>query len=126
MAPVHSDLDFRLTLARLAPKVHVATVAGEVDSYREEELRDGLWPLADVDGTIVIVDLCDVPFIDSTGLGVLTGLAQKLRRRAGAIVVVSDDPRMRRLLEVTGLRESLNHESSLARAVENAVGRPGL
>jgi anti-sigma B factor antagonist len=118
VAAIRSPLDFDLTLARLAPRTHVATVRGELDLYSEPDLRHVLGPLVDVAHATVILDLCAAPFVDSTALGTLTALAKRLRAGGGRLVVASDDPRLRRLLELTGLLAVLWFESSLAEAVE--------
>jgi anti-sigma B factor antagonist len=122
MAFVDTALDFQLSLARLAPNTHVATILGEADLHNEETLREALWPLAEPEGATVIVDLCCSSFVDSTVLGVLVGLAKQLRSQHGQLVVVSDDPRFRKLLEITGLLHVLQLERSLAKAVESSVG----
>jgi anti-sigma B factor antagonist len=118
------ELAFDLTVASIAEGTHVATVSGELDLHREADLRRRLWPLADSGSTTVIVDLCDVPFLDSTALGVLTGLAARLRERDGRLVIVSDDPRLRRLLDLTGLHAVLGVETSLAKAVKSVGDNP--
>src|SRR5947209_4503975 len=113
-----TDLQFRLSIARAARSAHVATVAGELDLHNAPELEDGLRRLAQRPGTKLVVDLCDVPFIDSTALGVLVGLAKSVRAGGGDFVLATGDPRLHRLLEITGLLRLLPIESSLARAVE--------
>jgi anti-sigma B factor antagonist len=117
-----SELEFHLTLAQLTPSTHVATVSGELDLHTEPDLRSQLAPVAAEPGTTLIADLCAVPFVDSTALGALTAIAKQLRAGGGDLVVVSDDPRLRRLLEITGLLAVLDVETSLARAVERVVG----
>jgi anti-sigma B factor antagonist len=118
MAVTRPDLDFDLTVARLSPRTHVATVTGELDLHTEPDLRRRLEPLAEGAHATVIVDLRDAPFVDSTALGTLSALARRLRAGGGDLVVASDDPRLRRLLEITGLLSIMSYESSLARAVE--------
>jgi anti-sigma B factor antagonist len=121
MAVVKPDLRFDLTVARLTPRTHVATVTGELDLHTEPHLRRWLSPLADRDGATLIVDLSGAPFVDSTALGTLTALARRLREGGGELVIASDDPRLRRLLELTGLLAFMSFESSLAGAVERAA-----
>jgi anti-sigma B factor antagonist len=118
------ELAFELTVASIAEHTHVATVSGELDLHCEADLRRRLWPLAAVEGTTVIVDLCDVPFLDSTAIGVLTGLAVRLREREGRLVIVSDDPRLRRLLDLAGLHAVFGVETSLAKAVKRVGDNP--
>jgi anti-anti-sigma factor len=115
---IRPDLDFDLTLARLAPRTHVATVRGELDLHTEGDLRRSLAPLVDVADATVIVDLCGAPFVDSSALGTLTACACRLRAGGGDLVIASNDPRLRRVLELTGLLAVLSFESSLAGAVE--------
>src|SRR4051812_40185797 len=105
---------FELTLARLAPRTHVATVTGELDLHTEQDLRRRLEPLADTADESLIVDLCGSRFIDSTALGTLEALAGRLRAGGGELVIASDDPRLRRLLEVSGMLAFMSVESSLA------------
>jgi anti-sigma B factor antagonist len=124
MAVVRPDLDFELTVARLAADTHVATVVGELDLHTEPDLRRRLTPLAETDGATVIVDLCGAPFIDSTALGTLSALARLLRASGGELVIASDDPRLRRLIEITGLLALMSVEPSLAGAVERVGSSP--
>jgi anti-sigma B factor antagonist len=122
MPIVDTSAELRVTVARLNPSAYVATITNELDLHNAAELRDSLSPLATAPRTTVIADLCGAPFIDSTALGVLTGLAKQLRDSGGELVVASDDPRLRRLLEITGLLSVLRYEPSLAAAVEKRVG----
>jgi anti-sigma B factor antagonist len=124
MAVVRPDLSFDLTVARLAPRTHVATITGELDLYTEPHLRRWLAPLVELDGETLIVDLSAAPFVDSTALGTLTTLARRLRAGGGGLVVASGDPRLRRLLELTGLLAFMSLEPSLALAVASAGDAP--
>ncbi len=124
MPIVDTPEELRVTVARLEPSTYVATITGELDLHSAPALRDRLRPLAATPGTTVIADLCGAPFIDSTALGVLTDVARQLRDGGGELVIASDDPRLRRLLEITGLLSLLSFETSLAAAVETGVGDP--
>lgn len=123
MAILDSRNELRVTVAQLAPTAHVASVSGELDLHNAGDLRERLYPLADGPRPPhVIADLGGVTFFDSTSLGVLTGLAKLLRGRAGELVVVTPDPRLRRLLEITGLLGLIHVETTLTEAVERVVG----
>ena len=52
--------------------------------------------------TRLLIDLTDVTFIDSTGLGVLLHTVRRLRQRRGALAVCCPDPMMRGLFELVG------------------------
>ena len=114
------DLD--VTVARLGPAAHVASVSGELDAHTAPFLRRRLLPLAErVPESQLIVDLAGVTFLDSTALGVLIGTAKLLQEHGGALVVASADPRLRRLFELAGVLPLLRLERTLAEAVERVV-----
>jgi anti-sigma B factor antagonist len=119
---VAGEVDVRVRVARL-DRAHVVSVSGELDLHGAEALREALAPLVAGEGGGVIVDLDDVVLIDSTALGVLVAAARNLRRHRRSLVVATDDPRVRRLLEVTGLLRTLAHERTLAGAVERVGDR---
>lgn len=55
----------------------------------------------------LIVDLADVSFIDSTGLGVLIGGLKRARSQGGDLKVAGIDHRLERIFELTGLGDVL-------------------
>jgi anti-sigma B factor antagonist len=115
--------DLQVTVARLTPAAHVATVSGELDAHTAPILQRRLLPLAGRPESQLIVDLAGVTFLDSTALGVLIGTAKLLRAGGGDLVVASGDPRLRRLFELAGVLPLLRLEPTLAEAVELVVVR---
>jgi anti-sigma B factor antagonist len=98
--------------------VALLTASGELDLYAAEPLRNALTPLVEGEPPALIVDLSGVGFIDSTALGVLVGAAKLLRSGGGAFVVVSSDPRIVRVLEITGLTLLFALRKTLAEALD--------
>lgn len=49
------------------------------------------------------VDLSDVGFIDSTGMGALVDGLKRMREAGGGMVLRSPGPSTRKVLEITGL-----------------------
>jgi anti-sigma B factor antagonist len=88
------------------PSSWVLRVSGEVDVATSPELRRELHQLVDQGGPIV-VDLRDVTFIDSSGLGVLVGTLRRLRERDrdGQLVLQGLQDPVRKVFDVTGLTE---------------------
>ena len=66
----------------------------------------------------VIVDLSAVPLIDSVVLGVLVRHAKHLRASDLELVLVTDDPRTVRVIEITGLHHLFQMKPSLADALD--------
>lgn len=86
-------------------------VSGEVDLHTAPQLRAALESAVsaagDADGAAVLVDLSDVGFMDSTGLGELVGAHRALERSGSQLHLAVGNERVARLLSITGLDEVL-------------------
>jgi anti-sigma B factor antagonist len=95
----------------------VLRVAGEIDMYTAPELRERVISLID-DGTLhVIVDLREVGFLDSTGLGALVGSLKRLRMRDGSLDLVTNGGRILQVFQITGLTRAFALHSSVPDAI---------
>jgi anti-sigma B factor antagonist len=83
----------------------VLYVQGEVDVYTSPALRDELYRLIDGGATRVTLDLTDMDFIDSSGLGVFVGALKRIRERSGDLELRGMQPSTRKVLEITGLTQ---------------------
>lgn len=63
------------------------------------------WALTSAFGNVehVVMDLTDVTAIDASGVGRLVGLRQALVRRGARLIIATASPRVRRVLQLTGL-----------------------
>jgi anti-sigma B factor antagonist len=105
--------DFRITVASLAPTLVLVSVSGEIDLYTAEELQRRVREATSVGADTVLLDLSAVGFIDSTALGVVVQETKRLEGRGHALILVTDDPRTVRVLEVTGLDRVLPRHATL-------------
>ncbi len=80
----------------------VVSLAGEVDLYNADEVREALLDACAEESGPVVVDLEQVQFIDSTALGVLIEARSKLADEDG-FRLASPGLETRRALEVSGL-----------------------
>lgn len=99
----HGD-DFNLSTDESAdgPVLHIE---GEVDVYTSPALRDELYRLIDAGAKRVVIDLADMDFIDSSGLGVFVGALKRIRERSGDLELRAMQPSTRKVLEITGLTQ---------------------
>jgi anti-sigma B factor antagonist len=81
----------------------VLAVKGEVDVYSASALQDGLTGLLDSDTHAVVVDLSEIGFLDSTGLGALVAARSTAAEGGGRLPVVCDRERILKLFRITGL-----------------------
>ncbi|WP_232805798.1 STAS domain-containing protein [Glycomyces xiaoerkulensis] len=86
----------------------VVAVTGEIDMYTVQKLREAVRQLIAEGKTRVAIDLTPTDFCDSSGLGLLIGARRRLADAGGALVVVCGNPRIRKLLDMTGLDKVLD------------------
>jgi anti-sigma B factor antagonist len=81
-------------------------VRGEVDVATSPQLQNELAELLSRDARNLVVDMSGVTFIDSSGLGVLVEILERLQAQQGdAIVLRRMQEPVRRVFEITGLTE---------------------
>jgi anti-sigma B factor antagonist len=112
-----SVLEFSVNTAALGGDAFVVTLTGEIDLHTAPALGHALDGVVGLGGTSVALDLAEVSFIDSTVLGVLLRYHERLRDLGGGLVVVTEDRRVLRTFEVTGLDRIFAIERRLADAV---------
>jgi anti-sigma B factor antagonist len=107
-----------LTVAELDPGILVVTASGELDVWSAAMLDEELDRTRERAGSgSLIVDLTSVPLVDSVVLGVLVRHAKQLRAAGRDLVLVTDDPRTVRVIDITGLAYLFVMARSLADAL---------
>lgn len=105
---------------RLDAGVAVVTVTGEVDVVTCGVLRDGLLrAVTDGNGRGLVVNLAEVSFLDSTGLGVLVGVWHRVEASSGRLAVAAPSRQVRSALNTAGLTKALSvydHEADAVQA----------
>lgn len=95
----------------------VVALAGELDLYNAEEVRSALLEACGDEPEMLVVDLTDVRFIDSTALGVLIEARSRMADRSG-FRLASPGLETRRALEVSGLDRHFLVHDTVAEALE--------
>ena len=97
----------------------VVSLAGELDLYNAEEVRRALLDTLADGAELLVVDLAEVTFIDSTALGVLIEARSRLSDRSG-FRLAAPGLEVRRALEVSGLDRHFVVRDTVADAVGSA------
>jgi len=80
-------------------------VAGELDHYAAPQIRHMLDDLLRDPGvTDLVVDLENLTFMDSSGIGVLLGRLRILQSRGGTLSVQNMQPPVEKLFRLSGLQ----------------------
>ncbi|MBA2740302.1 MAG: STAS domain-containing protein [Nocardioidaceae bacterium] len=94
----------------------VVAVGGEIDVYTAPKLREALVELVNEGRFQLVVDLEQVDFLDSTGLGVLVGGLKRVRANDGNLRVVCTQERLLKIFRITGLTKVFAIHESVAAA----------
>ncbi|WP_433604639.1 STAS domain-containing protein [Dactylosporangium sp. CA-139114] len=81
----------------------VVTAAGDLDIATSAELRRYLHAILDEHEAALCVDVAAVQFIDSSALGVLVSVYQRLAGRGQSLTLVSPHERLLRTFRLTAL-----------------------
>ena len=73
---------------------------GELYAYTVGQFREALGELANTPK--LLIDMSEVPFVDSAGLGALIGGIRRAREVGGDVAVCCNRPTLVRLLHTTG------------------------
>jgi anti-sigma B factor antagonist len=84
------------------PAHTLVSVAGECDLHTGRPLRDVLTSEVSRGAQRLILDLSELSFMDSTGMQVLLSVCNVLAVRGGTLALVSPQPVVARILELTG------------------------
>jgi anti-sigma B factor antagonist len=95
----------------------VLEVGGEIDVYTAPQLRERLIELVEGGRQHIVVDMEQVEFLDSTGLGVLVGGLKRVRAQDGSLRLVCAQERILKIFRITGLEKVFGIFSSVDEAV---------
>jgi anti-sigma B factor antagonist len=86
-------------------QVQLFLLGGTLDVATSPTLRAALLEAADHNNHEIVVDLSQLEFLDSTGLGALIGAHRRATEHHGSVRLVAHDGQILRLLRITGLLE---------------------
>lgn len=82
----------------------VASIRGEIDLHNSPELRGQLLELISAHSPKrLVLNLGQVPYMDSSAIAVMVEMLQKVRRAGGQIALTDLQPRVKSLLEIARL-----------------------
>ncbi|MEV2190263.1 STAS domain-containing protein [Streptomyces phaeochromogenes] len=81
----------------------VVEVLGEIDMATADDLAEHLDAVTAGPAPQILVDLRQVAFFDCSGLRVLCRADRRAKERGGSLRLISDQPRIHRLLRASGL-----------------------
>ncbi|MFM7186612.1 MAG: STAS domain-containing protein [Armatimonadota bacterium] len=106
---------------RTVSDVPVVQLNGELDIDQAVRVREHLDKVMDGGALRLIIDLSDVSYIDSTGLGMLVAVHKRLVAEQGFYVLTVPRASQRKVFEITGLSTVLVIMQSLEEALARII-----
>lgn len=95
----------------------IVSISGSAGIREAEQMRVSLEELAGRQFPVIVLDLSDMDFICSTGLGAIIAAHLKSRHHQGEIRLVNPRPAVRDLLEITRLTKLFSIYADVSQAV---------
>jgi anti-anti-sigma factor len=99
-------------------KYQLFRLAGLLDAFSEPTFRKVLDKLIDEGPSNIILDLSQIDFVDSSGLGALVQLVKKAQNSGGTLQVVTN-PRVTQTVKLVRLEKFLSMQTSVEDAINN-------
>lgn len=112
-------MNFGMNTRDLGSNTGVIDLKGEVDAFTAPKLRQEMISCVERGMNRLAVNLADVSYLDSTGLGVLIGALRRSRENNGDLVLICPNVRITRIFEITGLARIFD----MFKTEEEALGR---
>jgi len=99
--------------------VKVLTLSGRLDVDAVENIGEELKQKAGQENVKFILDISEVDYLSSRGLGILIELFQANSRAGGSFRLVSANPLVNEVLEITGSRELFSIHDTIEDALHS-------
>lgn len=106
---------------RRVPQGMVVRLAGRFDAQGAEEVKKSLQLLAEATTNRLVIEMSEVPFIDSAGLAVLVSVLKRVRKAGGSVSLCGVQPQAHTVFTLT----MLDQVFPIFASVEEALGERG-
>jgi anti-anti-sigma factor len=103
MSPINTGSEL-VPAARSEGETLVAELRGEIDLHNSTDLRTAVLDLVvKANPKRLILNLSQVPYMDSSGIAVLVELLSRVRRAGGKVFLTNLQPRVQSILQIARL-----------------------
>ncbi|MFQ5854649.1 MAG: STAS domain-containing protein [Anaerolineae bacterium] len=108
-------MDYKI---RTEGPISVLELSGDLDVSGAPALQAALQQVMDDGGRLIVVDLENVPFMDSSGLGVFVAAYRRLTAQEGQIALANTPPTLQKVFKLTRTDRLFTLYNSVSAAVE--------
>ncbi|MGM0507711.1 MAG: STAS domain-containing protein [Fusobacteriota bacterium] len=95
----------KLDMTKEENGIKLVSIEGEIDVYTSLEIKKDLNQIIDEDGLKLVIDLDQVTYIDSSGLGVFVTILKKINKKGGNMKLINLQPSVEKIFEITRLKK---------------------
>jgi anti-anti-sigma factor len=110
-------MQLEIHVEKTSDEIPVIHLKGEIDLQTCSGFKDTLREMIDERYRNIVIDLAEVPYLDSAALGVLVDAVRRVREDDGGIYLVATTPFVRRAFEITRLARIFELSDSLDSAL---------
>ena len=114
-----NDVNITIRTEHVNEQCSSATLVGRFDARNAQTVKETFKQLIDEGTTCLIIDLAQVPFIDSAGLTALVSALKLARRNGGNVLLVGIQPQARTVLSLTMLDQVFTIHPSIEAALSS-------
>jgi len=107
-----------LEIVNISDNIVLFVIKEDIMSYMVERIRDEIYGTINEDISKVILDLNNIDYIDSLGIGAIIELFKKARSLDGDIVMINVSQPVMRLIKMLNVEKFLKISKNLNEAVE--------
>lgn len=105
-------------------KALLVHLIGELDHHYATEIRERIdSEIISSNAEKLIFDFSKVSFMDSSGIGVVMGRYKLMQARGGCVILAAVNPKIEKLMSVSGLRKIIPEFQTLDEALIYAGGK---
>jgi len=105
--------------------IKVVELSGDLDVAGAPTLQEALQAIIDSGGQQVVVDLGAVPFMDSSGLGVLVAAHRRMSAVGGRLALASPGPALQKVFQLTRTNRLFEMHDTVSDALAEMRDAPG-
>jgi len=90
-------------MTREQDKVTILTISGEIEIYNAGHLKAALQQMLDKGQNRLVLNMEEIPFIDSTGIGALLLMVPLIRKAGGDIKLAAVSENVLKVFQITQL-----------------------
>ncbi|MEI6610367.1 MAG: STAS domain-containing protein [Deltaproteobacteria bacterium] len=104
---------------RTSDGISIIMIKGNMSADAIEHARSEIEGIVAVDGTELLLDLKEVEFIDSAGIGAIVYMVKRCRRSGGTVKIANVQGQVRDVFRMAGLDKALDIYTSIDTALES-------